>query len=44
MRRVNIMIDEETERGLKALGGGNLSAGIREAWRLLKRIMPFRRK
>jgi hypothetical protein len=44
MRRINIIIDAETERGLKSLGGGNLSAGIRMAWQMLKAIMPFKRK
>lgn len=33
MRRVNVMLDERTIEGLTALGGGNLSAGIRSAWR-----------
>lgn len=36
MRRINVMLDAETEQGLKVLGRGNLSAGIREAWRRLK--------
>lgn len=37
MRRVNVMLDERTIEGLQALGGGNLSAGIRDAWRRIVR-------
>lgn len=44
MRRVNVILDEDTERGLKLLGGGNLSAGIRAAWQMLKRILPSQRR
>jgi len=33
MRRVNVMLDDETIEGLRAFGGGSLSAGIRAAWR-----------
>lgn len=32
-RRVNVTLDDETIERAKALGGGNLSAGIREAVR-----------
>lgn len=34
LRRVNVMIDRDTERVLKVLGGNNLSKGVREAARL----------
>lgn len=44
MKRVNVMIDAETEHGLKSLGDGNLSAGIRAAWQMLKRVMPSQKK
>lgn len=37
MRRVNVMLDERTIEGLRALGGGSLSAGIRDAWRRIVR-------
>jgi hypothetical protein len=37
------MLDRDTQDGLKSLGGGNLSAGIRSAWQMLKAIMPKRR-
>jgi hypothetical protein len=40
MRRVNVMLDERTIEGLTALGGGNLSGGIRAAW---QRILKYRR-
>lgn len=32
-RRVNVTLDDETIKRAKALGGGNLSAGLREAVR-----------
>ena len=32
-RRVNVTLDDETIERAKALGGGNLSAGLREAVR-----------
>jgi hypothetical protein len=38
------MLDRETHEGLKSLGQGNLSAGIRQAWQMLKAIMPLKRK
>jgi hypothetical protein len=34
------MLDTETQEGLKSLGDGNLSAGIRAAWKMLKAILP----
>jgi hypothetical protein len=44
MKRVNVMLDADTEEGLKDLGSGNLSAGIRAAWQMLKRILPPKRR
>jgi hypothetical protein len=44
LERINVMLDSDTREGLKSLGGGNLSAGIRQAWQMLKAIMPLRRK
>lgn len=44
MKRVNVMLDEETERGMKSMGEGNLSAGIRAAWVMLKAVLPKRSK
>lgn len=38
------MLDDETREGLKSLGGGNLSAGIRAAWQMLKALKPFRKR
>lgn len=38
--RVNVMLDRDTQEGLKSLGSGNLSAGIRQAWKMLKAILP----
>jgi hypothetical protein len=38
------MLDRDTQEGLKSLGGGNLSAGIRHAWQMLKAIMPAKRR
>jgi hypothetical protein len=37
------MLDSSTIQGLKLLGGGNLSAGIRSAWQMLKAILPLRK-
>lgn len=34
------MLDKDTQEGLKSLGGGNLSAGIRAAWQMLRAIIP----
>lgn len=34
LRRVNVMVDQNTERLLRLLGDGNLSKGVREAARL----------
>lgn len=44
MKRINIMLDDETERGMKSLGNGNLSAGIRAAWAMLKAVIPKRKR
>jgi len=38
------MIDKDTQEGLKSLGNGNLSAGIRAAWQMLKSIMPTQKR
>lgn len=37
MRRLQVVLDQETSEGMKSLDGGNLSGGIREAWRLLSK-------
>lgn len=39
-----VTLDDSTAHGLRLLGGGNLSAGIRAAWQMLKAIMPLRKK
>lgn len=44
MARINVMLDPESQEGLKSLGHGNLSAGIRAAWQMLKAIMPTKRR
>ena len=43
LERVNVMLDRDTQQGLKSLGGGNLSAGIRAAWQMLRAILPPRK-
>lgn len=38
------MLDTDTQEGLKSLGNGNLSAGIRAAWQMLKAIIPLKKR
>jgi hypothetical protein len=33
MKRVNVMLDDDTFHGLRREGNGNLSAAIRKIWR-----------
>jgi hypothetical protein len=40
MERVNVMLDPETIAFYKQAGGGNLSEGIRQAWRGLTPRQP----
>lgn len=40
MRRVNVMLDEETIQKASSIGGGNLSAGIRLAVAKIKIRKP----
>jgi len=37
MTRVNVMLDEATINKAKAIGGGNLSEGLREAVRRIRK-------
>ena len=37
MRRVNVMLDAATIAKAEAIGGGNLSAGLREAVRRIRK-------
>lgn len=36
MKRFQVVLDEETEQGMKSLDAGNLSGGIRVAWSKIK--------
>ena len=40
MERVNVMLDPETIAFYKQAGAGNLSEGIRKAWRGLTPLAP----
>lgn len=47
MRRFQVMLDKDTEQGMKSLDDGNLSGGIRKAWQRLKPLplkTPLRMK
>lgn len=36
MKRYQVVLDEDTAEGMKSLDDGNLSGGIRKAWREIK--------
>ena len=40
MKRVNVMLDEDTVKFYTEHGGGNLSVGIRNLWRGLTPLAP----
>jgi hypothetical protein len=37
MKRFQVVLDTETAEGMKSLDDGNLSGGIRKAWKKLKK-------
>lgn len=44
MHKRLVILDDQTDEGMRKLGAGNLSAGIRAAWQMLKAIMPPNRR
>ena len=36
MKRYQVVLDEDTAEGMKSLDDGNLSGGIRRAWKKIK--------